>query len=674
MLKLFSQAAQILIIISLFSGSVSAQQRETSSPNGKISVTLKSDADFTFEVRLNNKPAFAITGASLVIRDHAPGKVSSVKSASVSAVQHPLIREKRAIVSDKFNEMKVTCKSNSGIILRVYDDGIAYRFFTRFKEDTVFVLNETATIRFAGGDSLYLPIIRCREEKGIDCFHTSFEDDFVHRGVSQVTDSQLGYLPVYARTANGFSLSITESDLHDYPGMFVSGNQDAPNSLKIRFPAYPLDVSVFGDLFKQELVTRRADYLARTPGNRDYPWRVFILGENDGDLVNSDMVYRLASDCKLEQTDWIKPGKITDEWIVNSILYGVDFKSGINTKTYKYYIDFAHRFGLPYIFMDAGWCVPDDFTKLNPEVSIPEIVKYAEEKNVGVWLWTCALTLKKNMNYLPLFHQWGIKGIMADFMDREDQVMIRFQESLARETAKNKLMLLFHGASKPTGLRKAYPNVINREGVMGHEFDKWSDRVTPEHNLIIPYTRMIAGPLDYEGGGMINAQKSDFRIVDPSPMTQGTRLHQLAMFVVYESPLQYMAGNICDYLKEPEYAAFYSRIPAVWDETVVLQGKISDYILIARRSGNDWWVGAMTDWTPRSLELDLSFLGNGNFEAEIYKDGINANVYAADYATEKKQVSGTDKITVNMAPGGGWVGWLHSAASHTSQVGPFRTR
>lgn len=660
MLKIFNTPALILTVLSIFPGPLKAQNRKISSPNGKILVTLNTEKNFAITVSLNNKPAFTIKDASLVIRDHEMGQVSSVKSGSVNELQHPLIREKREIVTDRCNEILVKCKSKSGIIIRVYDDGVAYRFYTRFKEDSVVIINETATIQFAGSDSLYLPLIRCREEKGVDCFHTSFEDDFVHKSVSQITAGQLAYLPVYARTGNGISMSVTESDLHDYPGMYVSGNQNSTNSLQIRFSAFPLEVSVFGDLYRQELVTRRADYLARTAGTRVYPWRVFILGENDAELANSDMVYRLASDCKLDETGWIKPGKITDEWIVNSILYGVNFKSGINTKTYKFYIDFAHRFGLPYIFMDAGWCEPSDFTKLNPEVDIPEIVRYAEQNHVGVWLWTCALTLKNNMNYIPLFRQWGIKGIMADFMDREDQLMVRFQETVARETANNKLMLLFHGASKPTGLRKTYPNLINREGVMGHEFDKWSDRLTPEHNLIIPFTRMIAGPLDYEGGGMINAQKNAFRVVDPSPMTQGTRLHQLAMYVVYESPLQYLAGNICDYLKEPEYATFYSRIPVEWDETRVLQGKISDYILVARRRGNDWWVGAMTDWTPRSLELDLSFLGSGEFITEIYKDGMNADVYASDYAVESGNVTSIDKLTIKMAPGGGWVGWFTS--------------
>jgi alpha-glucosidase len=641
----------------IYTAALFGQQKEILSPNGKIAVSVQIGNKLGFTVRATGKQVLTLQQATLLIRDHETDfGIVSVKSRSADLKQKPLIREKRAVVSDQFNELTVEFKSKIGLCVRVYDDGFAYRYFTHFKEDSVIVMNETGTLQFNTGDSLYLPIIHCRSEKGVDCFHTSNEEDYVHRSPSQVEADQLAYLPIYARTASGISLSIAESDLHDYPGMYLGGNNNRDNTLNLRFSAYPAEVAVFGDYFKQELVTRRAEYLARTSGNRNYPWRVFILGEHDKDLVNSDMVYRLASACKIENTGWIKPGKITDEWITNSILYGVDFKSGINTETYKYYIDFAHQYGMPYIFMDAGWCEPSDFTKLNPNVNIPEIVRYGQEKQVGIWLWTCALTLKDHMEYIPLFSKWGVKGIMADFMDREDQLMIRFQETVAQETASNRLMLLFHGTSKPTGLRKMYPNLMIREGVMGHEYNKWSDRVTPEHDLIIPFTRMIAGPLDYEGGGMLNAQKKDFRIVDSAPMIQGTRLHQLAMYVVYESPLQYLGGNICDYLKDPDYTRFFSEIPVEWDETLVLDGKISDYILIARRSGKEWWVGAMTDWTTRSLELDLSFLGNGKYKAEIAKDGINADVYAADYKMDSLQVTASDHITVKMAPGGGWVG------------------
>jgi len=510
-------------------------------------------------------------------------------------------------------------------------------------------------LQFAEGDSLYLPIIRCRNDKDVDCFHTSFEEDYIHTAAGSVDTGSLAYLPMYLRTSGGASVAITESDLHDYPGMFVTAIPLLTNALSVAFPGYPRETRVFGDYFMQELVTKRAPYIARTKGTRFFPWRVFIIGEKDGDLINSDMVYRLAAECAIVDPQWIAPGKITDEWIINSILYGVDFRSGINTATYKYYIDFAQRFGLRYIFLDAGWSDVSNLDILNPEVNIPELISYGESRQVGILLWTAALALKNNIGFISTCRQWGIKGIMVDFMDREDQVMVNFQEKIAHETAKNKLLLFYHGASKPTGLRKTYPNLLAREGVMGHEYDKWSDRLTPEHNLIIPFTRMIAGPLDYEGGGMINAQKDAFRIVDPAPMTQGTRMHQLAMYVVYESPLQFLAGNISDYLKEPEYAGFFGKIPVVWDETNVLEGKISDFIIVARRSGNDWWVGAMTDWTPRSVDLDLSFLSEGMYEAEIYRDGINADLYAADYARDTALVTRTDKFAVKMAPGGGWV-------------------
>jgi alpha-glucosidase len=662
MKRQFRQVARLVYFLTVicFNNLLSySQQKEIRSPDGITAVTFTGGHNREISVTFNSRTAFVIHDPAMIINGKKAGSATfSTRTKSVNQFQQPLIREKRSRVTDHFNELVISFTDRTGLIIRAYDDGFAYRFFTDYPADTVLVNNETGVLTFLPGDSLYLPIIKCREDQDVDCFHTSFEEDFVHTPVSGVSPATLAYLPVYARTANGISISFAESDLHDYPGLFITGPELPEPSVKLKFPAYPIKTAIYGDFFRQELVTRRAEYIAKTSGTRDYPWRVFIIGEQDKDLVNSDMVYRLAPDCRLTETDWIRPGQITDEWITNSILYDVDFKSGINTETYKYYIDFASRFGLDYIFLDAGWCDIGDFSKISPGMDISEIVGYGAEKGVGIWLWTSALTLKHNMAFLQQFHTWGIKGIMVDFMDREDQLMVRFLERVAEETARNKLMVLFHGACKPVGLRKVYPNLINREGVAGHEFNKWTDRITPEHDLIIPFTRMIAGPLDYEGGGMINAQKNSFRIVDAVPMTQGTRIHQLAMYVVYESPLQFLGGNISDYLREPDYAAFYGKIPCVWDETLVLDGKISDYILVARKSGNDWWVAAMTDWTPRSLELDLSFLGEGEYTAEIYQDGMNADRYASDYARSTQRVNSVTKLKFSMAPGGGWIACL----------------
>jgi alpha-glucosidase len=343
-----------------------------------------------------------------------------------------------------------------------------------------------------------------------------------------------------------------------------------------------------------------------------------------------------------------------DWWNANNI-YRVDFKSGTNTDTYKRYVDFASRNAIEYIILDEGWSAPDDLFKINPEIDMTDLLTYARGKNVGIVLWCVWYTLDKQMDRaLDQFAKWGVKGVKVDFMDRDDQKMVGFYWRCAEASAKRRLVVDFHGAHKPTGMRRAYPNVLTNEGVMGLEYSKWSATVTPEHDLLIPFIRMLAGPMDFTPGAMRNAQEKQFRTVFDVPMSQGTRCHQLAMYVIYESPLQMLCDSPSSYDREPEVLAFLSAVPTVWDETRALDGKVGDYLAVARKSGRDWYVGAMTDWTPRTLEIKLDFLDDGTYETEIFADGANADRYAADYKKEVRQVGRGDVLKLSLAPGGGW--------------------
>jgi alpha-glucosidase len=406
-------------------------------------------------------------------------------------------------------------------------------------------------------------------------------------------------------------------------------------------------------------VVKAADYIAQTTGRRNFPWRVIAIAENDGDLITNDIIYRLGSPLALKETDWIKSGKVAWDWWNANNIFGVDFKSGVNTATYKYYIDFASRYGLDYIILDEGWSVPADLFQINPDMNIEELFAYAKEKNVGIILWMLWNALDKDFDRaLDQFEKWGAKGIKVDFMQRDDQKMVNFYEKVAKAAAEHRLLVDFHGSYKPTGLRRAYPNVLTREGVRGLENNKWSKDVTPKHDVTLPFIRMFAGPMDYTPGAMINATANDFRDIFNRPMSQGTRCHQLAMYVVFESPLQMLADSPSHYLKEPECMEFLSAVPTVWDETRELNAKIGEYVAVARKRGEAWYIGAMTNWTPRDLEFDLNFLGTGNYKMMSWADGINADRYASDYKKQTRTVTGTEKLKVHLAPGGGWAAML----------------
>jgi alpha-glucosidase len=589
---------------------------------------------------------------SLTINGKKLGENSSVKGTKrrkKNAIIKPFIKQKRAEIIEEYNELEIQFKEEFHLMFRAYDDGVAYRFDTRINKPVV-VNSEEATFNFVNNYSFYFP-----EEESI---YTHFERTYQYVKLSSISQKQFCSTPVVIDIPTGPKIAITESALENYPGLFLQGTSGtgllskfAPLVLEVVAPERNAD--------RNEIISNRTDYIAKTVGNRKFPWRVIVIAEKDGDLIESDLVYKLARECEIKDPSWIKPGKVAWDWWNANNIYGIDFVAGINSETYKYYIDFAAENNLDYIILDEGWSETTDVLKVAPNINMEELSSYASFKNVGIILWVLWKPLMDQMeDALDQYKKWNIKGIKVDFMQRDDQEMVNNYWEIARAAAKRKLLVDYHGAYKPAGLRRTYPNVITREGVKGLEWSKWSKDITPEHDLTIPFIRMLAGPLDFTPGAMINAQKENFNPVFTRPMSQGTRCHQLAMYVVYESPLQMLADSPSNYYKESEVITFLSVVPTVWDDTKVLDAKIGDYVVLARRSGQEWYLGAMTDWNARELKINLDFLESDKYRATIYQDGKNAHRYASDYKKIVKMVSPSDILTLKLSPGGGWVARL----------------
>ena len=640
-----------------------AEKYELRSPDNKILVSVDIGDKIYYsvtwkDIRIIESSAISITIDENQILGYNP-KVKKVVTNFIDEKIYPPVKEKRKEIIDRYNEMGFSFAGNWGLIFRAYDDGISWRFTTNFKNE-ITILNEEATFNFTHNDTIFIPFVTCEESSGgLDCFHSSYEELYRKLPVSEISKDSRGILPSLIYPAAGRpGILITEADLEDYPGMYLCGEGDGTSSLKGVFPGFPVEFREVGQEYTWMAVTKRDNYIARTKGNRKFPWRIIVIAEDDKMLAETDIVYRLSGECRLQDAGWITPGKSQSEWLIANNIYGVDFKSGWNTETYKYYIDFVSKFGLKYVLFDAGWSKPQDVFELNPDMDMDYLAGYAKEKNVGLVLWTSALAMEKQMDAaLEQFSKWGIKGIMVDFINRDDQPTINFLHKVAAKAAEKHIMVDFHGVSKPEGIHRKYPNVMTREGFIAYEYDIWSDILTPEYEVTLPFIRMVAGPMDYEPGAMQNAQKHDFRMMDERPMSQGTRIHQMAMFVVYESPYAKMGGNPSDYLKEPEYTQFIADIPTVWDETKILEGKVSDYIITMRKAENgDFYLAGMTDWSPRRFTIDCSFLGKGEYTVIIYQDGINADRYASDYKRIETKVNKSTILIIEMAPGGGWVG------------------
>jgi alpha-glucosidase len=617
------------------------------SPDKRIRLKVTTNNSITYSVIFNNIIVLNPSVISLTLQNGMIlGKAPKVKQVSRKVINekiYPVVPQKNKEIDNNCTELKIEFTDNFNLIFRVYNDGIAYRYETMEKGE-IKIMKEEVTFNFPEDYYVYFP-----EEES---FFSHNERTYIYELISGISEEKFASLPSLIVSDKGLKIGITESDLQDYPGMWLKGT--GSNSLLGVFPAVALEVEQKTD--RDVPVVKRAEFIARTNGTREFPWRILIIAEKDADLIESEMVFKLAEPNRIKDYSWIKPGKVAWDWWNSNNVYGVDFEAGINTETYKYYIDFASKYGIEYIILDEGWYKTGNLLEINANIDIDELVVYAKERNVGIILWVIWKTLDDQLEEaLTRFENWGIQGIKVDFMQRDDQWMVNYYHKIAREAAKRHLLVDFHGAYKPAGLRRTYPNVLTREGVKGLEWCKWSDEVDPEHDLTIPFIRMIAGPMDYTPGAMINAQKRNFKPIYTRPMSQGTRVHQMAMYVVYESPLQMLADNPSNYLKEKECLSFMAKVPVVWDKTIVLDAKVGDFVLIARKKGDDWYVGGMTDWQQRVLTLDLSFLDDGEYNAEIFSDGSNAHRYASDYKKLIKKVSAREKYEIKMAPGGGWV-------------------
>ena len=646
-------------LLALTISSWGQKKYQLKSPDGKLVATIT----------LNEKISYAIThqtdtilkpSALHMTLENGPtwGKGSQLKSAK-TATHHQQINAlfyKRNQIDDHYSELVLSFKENFNLIFRAYNEGIAYRFVST-SDKAITVKNEEAIFNFSKDFNAYVPYVKGKFKDVESQYFNSFENEYTYTPLSKISADKLAFSPLVVSLDHGKKVCLAEADLESYPGMYLT-NTNGSTSLQSNFAPYPTATKQGGHNELQQLVTSRQPYLAKSKVKAQFPWRIVIVSTNDKQLADNDMVYKLAAPSRLADASWVKPGKVAWEWWNHWGISNVDFEAGINTATYQAYIDFAAKNGIEYVILDEGWAVNKkaDLFQVVPEIDLKKLIAHAKAKNVGIILWAGYYAFERDLEKVcKHYAEMGVKGFKIDFMDRDDQQMVDFHYRAAEVAAKYKLMLDFHGTYKPTGINRTYPNVINFEAVHGLEQMKWTgpelDQVT--YDVTFPFIRMVAGSIDYTQGAMRNATKRTHRGINDEPMSQGTRCRQLAQYVIFESPLNMLCDSPTNYEKEQESTDFISAIPTVWDETVALEGEIGKYIAIARKKGDHWYVGAMTNWDARKTELDLSFLGEGSYVAELYRDGANANRIASDYKKETITIPANRKLSLSMAKGGG---------------------
>lgn len=615
------------------------------SPDKRIRVAVDLKGKISYSVSVAGTPLLRDSYLQLNLANQPLGAQPQLRKKSVTAVttsSQPVVPLTNSTVANVYNLLRLDFKNDFSVEFRAYNDGVAYRFITN-KSDSVQVSSEDVHLHFAD------PVETSYLETG--SFKTAYEILYKRQPLEAVNREKMSVLPILFAAPN-YKVLFSEADLYDYPGLFVKAVDG--QTISATFPKAPTQFGPDGD--RSQKIVAEAPYLAKTAGKRTFPWRFLVITDHDTQLAANQMVYKLSTPNQLKETSWIKPGQVTWEWWHNAYVYGVDFKSGYNQDTYKYYIDFASKFGIPYILMDEGWAKTTlNPFEPNPTINLQELIAYGKTKNVKILLWFTWLAVENNPTVFETLEKWGIAGMKIDFMDRSDQWMVNYYTRVAKRAAQHHLLVDFHGAFKPAGLEVAYPNVLSYEGVVGMEQNIGGGLATPKNNLFLPFLRNAVGPMDYTPGAMRSAHPKDYRPNWVNTMSIGTRGHQLAMYIVFASGLQMLADNPFNYLREPETTSFITSVPVTWDETRVLEAGVGDYIVTAKRKGTTWFVGGMTAEKAHEITLRPDFLTKGaRYKLTLIKDGVNAEVQAMDFKRLDQPIQAGEAINLTMVQDGGF--------------------
>ena len=667
--KLCLAILSLLLLIGNASFAAKEKKYVLSSPDGTLKVEISAGNELAYQVMHGNDTILSHSNIGLVLENgtivgKTPRITGERRRKIKDNIESPFYRFKEFVATG--NELDLKLKGGFGIIFRAYNEGVAYRFYTTQSSDII-IKEEQAEFNFKEDYTAYLPYTTNDKKPMAMAYQNVY--DIIPLSKAQ---PKLAFLPVTV-DCGSVKLTLLESDLEAYPGMFVQ-SQQGKYGLKGVFAPYPAKTD-FYPWRKQEYVTETTDFISRSRGSRSYPWRVLAITEKDTDMPVNNLVYALASPNRIGDTSWVKTGKVAWDWWNDWNLKGVPFKAGINMDTYKYYIDFASRNGIEFIVLDEGWYNPKsgDMLTVIPELDLPELIAYGKSKGVEIVLWTVFNVLDSQLEAAcKKYADMGIKGFKVDFLDRDDQTAVEMVYRIAEMTARYKLTLDLHGIYKPTGINRTYPHIINFESVFGMEEVKWTDikNNMPLYDVTFPYIRMMAGPVDYTPGAMRNATKADWRAMYYTPASMGTRCHQLAAYIVHDSPFTMLCDAPTNYLNEQECVDFIASLPVEVDSTFIASGELGKYIVTVRKKDVNWYIGGMTNWDERDVQLNFSFLPEGmSYTAVLFKDGVNANKQAEDYRKETIRIDKDSRLTLHLASGGGFAMKLELCPVHGQVTG-----